>query len=362
MKKVVVISGTNHYEERMRSVIEEYQKENEVIYLVSDFDHVTKARYKIDIACAEQIHVIEYHKNLSPARILSHMMFSWKTYWKLCQIKPDVIYLEIPFNTLTVIGKWYKCFHKCELIMDIFDMWPESLPMKSNHAVFKLACNIWQNLRNHNLKYADKVYTECNYYQELIHDEGCHVKMQTKYLTRKRIDLNVQTQWDEHMLHLCYVGNINNIIDISFITDFLEKLNYKKKVCFHLIGNGEGRAKLITALENKGIKVISYGVVYDVYHLQEILNKCYFGINFLLPDLAIGLTMKSVTYLRAGLPLLNTVDGDTWSMVENHQAGINICRSEVENSVQKILNMKETDIVAMKKKARKVFEEYFAED
>ena len=60
MKKVVVISGTNHYEERARSVIEEYQKENEVIYLVSDFDHVTKQRYKIEVPCAQQIHVLAY--------------------------------------------------------------------------------------------------------------------------------------------------------------------------------------------------------------------------------------------------------------------------------------------------------------
>lgn len=362
MKKVVVISGTNHYEERMRSVIEEYQKEHEVTYLVSDFDHVTKKRYKIGLPYAEQIHVMEYHKNLSPARILSHVLFSWKAYWKLCKIKPDIIYIEIPFNTLAVIGKWYKHFHKCELIVDIFDMWPESLPMKSENVIFKLGCSIWRNLRNHNIKYADKVYTECNYYQKIIQDEGCLVKMETKYLTRKWIDVRVETHWEENTMHLCYVGNINNIIDISFLVDFLEKLNQKKKVCFHLIGNGESRGRLIESLEHKGIRVISYGVVYDVYRLQEILNKCYFGINFLLPDLAIGLTMKSVTYLRAGIPLLNTVDGDTWSMVENHQAGINIYRNETEKSIKKILEMKETDIAAMKKKARRVFEEYFAED
>lgn len=362
MKKVVVISGTNHYEERMRSVIEEYQKENEVVYLVSDFDHVTKKRYQIELPYAQQLHVLSYGKNLSISRILSHILFSIKTYGRLCKLKPDIIYVEIPFNTLATATKWYKRFHKCELIMDIFDMWPESLPMKSENIIFKTVCAVWRGFRNWNLKFADKVYTECNYYQKLIHSEGCDVVMETKYLTRKKVDLDIQTHWDKNRIHLCYVGNINNIIDIPCITDFLSRINEHKRVCFHLIGNGESRAKLIESLETKGIQVISYGVVYDVYRLQEIFNKCYMGINFLLPDLAIGLTMKSVTYLRAGIPLLNAVDGDTWNMVENYQAGINIQRDQIEETVQKILALKESDVVEMKRKAREVFEEHFAEE
>lgn len=362
MKKVVVISGTDHYEERMKSVIEEYQKEHEVIYVTSDFNHVTKERYRVDLPFAQQIHVPEYKKNISVARIMSHIIFSVKTYGRLCKIKPDIVYVEIPHNTLAVATKWYKKFHSCELIMDIFDMWPESLPMKKSNPVFQMMCKVWRGFRNRNLKYADKVYTECNYYQELIRGEGCNVPMETKYLTRKKVDVNIETQWEEDVMHICYVGNINNIIDIPFMADFLAAINSRKKVVFHLIGNGESRTKMIDAIEKRGIRVISYGVVYDVHRLQEILNRCYLGVNFLLPDLAIGLTMKSVTYLRAGLPLLNTVDGDTWDMVEQFGCGINLSRNHVEKAVEQLLQMREEDIREMKQIARKVFEEHFAEE
>ena len=175
--------------------------------------------------------------------------------------------------------------------------------------------------------------------------------METKYLIRKNVDVDVQTQWDENQIHLCYVGNINNIIDIPFITEFMSQLNEKKAVCFHLIGNGESRSRLIESLEGKGIQVISYGVVYDVYRLQEIFNQCYFGINFLLPDLAIGLTMKSITYLRAGIPLLNTVDGDTWNMVENYHAGLNIQRTDISETIEKIAAMTQEEVNAIKQNA-----------
>ena len=362
MKRVVVISGTNHYEERAKSVIEEYQKAHEVIYLTSDFDHVTKKYYEIALPFAQQLHVMGYQKNLSPSRILSHIQFSIKTFFRLMKLKPDIVYAEIPHNTLAIATKWYKRFHKCELIMDIFDMWPESLPMKSENIIFKIACSVWRGFRNHNLKYADKVYTECNYYQKLIRREGCDVPMETKYLTRKKVDLDIQTIWDDEKIHLCYVGNINNIIDIPFITEFLSKINEKKPVCFHLIGNGESRSKLIESLEAKGIQVVSYGVVYDVYRLQEIFNQCYFGINFLLPNLAIGLTMKSITYLRGGIPLLNTVDGDTWNMVETYHSGINIERGHIEKAIDVVLHMNYEQVHAMKENAHIVFEQHFAEE
>lgn len=362
MKRVVVISGTNHYEERAKSVIEEYQKEYEVIYLTSDFNHWTKEYFKLDLSCVQQIHVIGYYKNLSPARILSHIQFSYKTFLRLMKLKPDIVYAEIPHNTLSIAAKWYKRFHKCEVVLDIFDMWPESLPIKSNNPVFKIACAVWRGFRNNNLKYADKVYTECGYFQEIIRNEGCDVPMEIKYLTRKKVDLDIQTVWDEDKIHLCYVGNINNIIDIPFIAEFLANINEKKPVCFHLIGNGESRSRLIESIEAKGVQVVSYGVVYDVYRLQEIFNHCYFGINFLLPNLAIGLTMKSITYLRGGIPLLNTVDGDTWNMVKDYQAGINIERENMDLAVDQILSMDYDQIRSMKENAHVVFEEHFAEE
>lgn len=362
MKRVVVISGTNHYEERAKSVIEEYQKEHEVIYLTSDFNHWTKEYFKLDLPYAQQLHVIGYYKNLSPSRILSHIQFSIKTFFRLMKLKPDIVYAEIPHNTLAVATKWYKRFHKCEVVLDIFDMWPEALPIKSENPVFKIACAVWRSFRNRNLKYADKVYTECGYYQEIIRKEGCDVPMETKYLTRKKVDLDIQTVWDAEKIHLCYVGNINNIIDIPCITEFLAKIHEKKPVCLHLIGNGESRGRLIESIENRGVQVVSYGVIYDVHRLQEVFNQCYFGINFLLPNLAIGLTMKSITYLRGGIPLLNTVDGDTWNMVDTYHAGINIEREDMDKAVDMIINMDHGQVRAMKENAHVVFEEHFAEE
>ena len=57
--------------------------------------------------------------------------------------------------------------------------------------------------------------------------------------------------------------------------------------------------------------------------MQEIFDQCWFGINVLREDLAIGITMKSISYFRGGLPIINTVQGDTSRFVEECNIGIN---------------------------------------
>ena len=88
-------------------------------------------------------------------------------------------------------------------------------------------------------------------------------------------------------------------------------------------------------------------------------NKLAFAINFLVPDVAIGVTMKSVTYFRGGMPILNTVDGDTKEMVNKYHMGFNVLRENPEKIIEKILSLNEKDICEMKKNSRTVFLNYF---
>lgn len=357
---IVVLSGTNHYEERNKQVIEEYRKQNKkVLYLTSDFHHINKQQYVFEVEGCKQVHVMPYYKNISISRLLSHGEFSFKAYFYLKQHMPDIVYTEIPNNSLAMSTAWYKKRYGCELIFDIFDMWPEALPVKTGNPVIKFALSIWGAFRNKNLKHADKIYTECDYYQEILEKEGYTMPMETKYLCQEDGDLEIKTVWRDDQIHICYVGSINNIINAPLMIEFLDKLNQKRKVCFHLIGQGESKERIKQELEKKQVKVIDYGSIYDKHELQEIFNQCSFAINFLVPDVAIGITMKSVTYFRGGMPILNTVDGDTRILVEKRKAGINVNTENILLTIDEMLGFDKTQIEIKKQNARKVFEEYF---
>ncbi len=357
---VVVLSGTNHYEERNKQVIEEYKKQNKkVLYLTSDFHHINKKQYVFDVEGCKQVHVLPYYKNISISRLLSHGEFSFKAYFYLKQHKPDIVYTEIPNNSLAMSTAWYKKKYGCHLIFDIFDMWPEALPVKTGNPVVKFALSIWGAFRNRNLKYADKIYTECDYYQEILANEGHKMPMETKRLCQEDADLEIKTKWSDEQINICYVGSINNIIDAPFMIEFLDALNQKRKVYFHMIGQGESKERIKNELEKRQVKVIDYGSIYDKQELQAVFNQCSFAINFLVRDVAIGITMKSVTYFRGGMPILNTVDGDTRKMVETRNVGINVEREQIEKSIQRIVEYTQADIEEMKKNSRLTFEEFF---
>ena len=357
---VVVLSGTNHYEERNKQVIDEFRKQNKkVLYLTSDFHHINKQQYVFDVEGCKQVHVRPYYKNISISRLLSHGEFSFKAYFYLKQHRPDIVYTEIPNNSLAMSTAWYKKKYGCHLIFDIFDMWPEALPVKTGNKIVNFALSIWGAFRNLNLKYADKIYTECDYYQEILKKEGYTMPMETKYLCQEDGDLEIKTVWRDDQIHICYVGSINNIINAPLMIEFLDKLNQKRKVYFHLIGQGESKERIKQELEKKQVKVIDYGSIYDKHELQHIFNQCSFAINFLVPDVAIGITMKSVTYFRGGMPILNTVDGDTRKFVEEENVGINIVPERMEQVIECIISLEEKDISEWKINARELFIKLF---
>lgn len=362
-KTAYFISSTNHYNVRTGKFVNDYVKKGyDVIYVTSDFDHMTKKRYCFnEYKNSKQLHVISYKKNLSISRILSHLMFSYKTFYMLLACKPELVYVEVPNNSLVKSSAKYKKINNAEIIVDVFDMWPESMPVKTKNMIVNRGFNIWRNFRNKNLKFADQIWIECDYYRELLSAQNINLPMETKYLTLENAETSIETKVSEDEIDLCYLGSINNIIDISLIEKIVSELAKNKRTRIHIIGDGERKDEFLEILKQNSIEIIDHGKVYEIDKLQEIFNQCWFGINVLREDLAIGITMKSISYFRGGLPIINTVQGDTSRFVEECNIGINVDRHDVRSCVSRILNITKDDLACMKNNTRNLFEQKFAE-
>ena len=362
-KTAYFISSTNHYNVRTGKFVNDYVKKGyDVIYVTSDFDHMTKKRYCFnEYKNSKQLHVISYKKNLSISRILSHLMFSYKTFYMLLACKPELVYVEVPNNSLVKSSAKYKKINNAEIIVDVFDMWPESMPVKTKNMIVNWGFDIWRNFRNKNLKFADQIWIECDYYRELLSAQKINLSMETKYLKLKNAETSIEMKVSEEEIDLCYLGSINNIIDISLIEKIVSEFAKNKRTRIHIIGDGERKDEFLEILKKNSIEIIDHGKVYEIDKLQEIFNQCWFGINVLREDLAIGITMKSISYFRGGLPIINTVQGDTSRFVEECNIGINVDRHDVKSCVLRILNITKDDLACMKNNTRNLFEQKFAE-
>lgn len=356
--KAVCISNFNYYDKRIKPV-EDYltQQGYDVTYITGDYDTMNRQLYTLQQHNVIQERLIQYHKNISFERLYSHYDFAKKVYRHLKRIKPDVIYTMVPPNVVSFMVAKYKRQHpNTHVICDVFDMWPETFPSKKK-ALLSAPFAVWKKLRTIGLNSADVIVTECQLFADYLSRQHAQDKMvcyPKQYAQSMSIDYTVSTD-DE--IGLCYLGSINNIIDIPKIVDTIHQMSRVKKVNLHVVGNGEKKAEFLREVSPFCHRVYDHGNVYDPIAKQAIFNQCAFGINVLKSTVFIGLTLKTIDYFNGGLPLLNTVVGDTQTFIERFGVGVNV-HHEVD-IVERIGALDKEVVLMMKKQARQVFEEYF---
>lgn len=357
---VVIITCFQPYEARVDSIAEFFIKKNDIVTVIaSDFMHISK-KYRYDKK-DNYIHIktIPYFSNFSIKRIISHVMFSIKACNFAGKLKPDLIYAVLPPNSLAyMLTRSRNVSERTKIVFDIMDLWPETIPLKIKKDIFPL--KIWRNLRDGSLELSDYVITECNLFQDIIKNRGYHLRSKTVYLTKKEPDIIINPKLPNDELHFCYLGSINNIIDIDLIGDILSEVKKNKKVVIHIIGEGENLYKFIGDLNQKKIEVVYHGIIYSNEQKQAIFDKCHFGLNIMKKSVCVGLTMKSIDYFSAGLPIINNIGYDTEKFVSVYNNGYNIDSLNYKSIIELIVNMNELDNLSMREASLKLYKDYFS--
>lgn len=342
MKKAVCISCTHHYNQRIRPVEAALQAAGyECTYLTSDFSHGEKSHFTVQLPHCVQLPTRPYRKNISPARILSHMRFARDAMAAVERLQPDLIYVEVPPNALCRAAARYKKTHpQVTLIFDVFDMWPESFPSGRAKKLLALPFRVWAAFRNKGLPKADLVFTECDLFRHLLTPCLNGTPARTLHLCRSAAATAApKLLANAAMLELCYLGSINNIIDIPTIAALIGHLQAIRPTLLHIIGDGETREALISAVKSTGAGVEYHGIIHDTVAMQAIFDRCSFGLNVMKDSVCVGLTMKSLDYFAGGLPILNTIAGDTWELVGQRNLGINLRREDLAGCAEEIAGL-----------------------
>ena len=357
-KTAYLISCSDHYGHRLH-VIDGYLCANgyKTTYITSDFDHTSKAVFTCKIPGSVQIHARPYKKNLSLDRIMSHRGFARDVfrYLEKQTQQPDLIAVQLPPNFLAFYAAKYKKKHpNVKLIFDIFDMWPETFPFGKLKKLLAPVFSVWAWLRDHNLAAADFVTTECEMFRQRLKltDE----KSASVYLCAEPLDIEkTGVELRNDGLDLCYLGAINNVIDIPEICRLISQLTKERPVTLHIVGKGEREQELIDSAKKAGAETVFYGAVYDDQKKWEIMRKCHFGLNIMKSSVCVGLTMKSVDYFRFGLPIINNIPADTERLVKEKGIGLQL----EADSVEKLLSMTNEDCLAMHQNVEVVFRDTF---
>jgi len=354
--KVVIVNCNDPYENRVELLYEYFTTRNHnVSVIASDFRHFHKVRRTDKKKDYIFIKSKPYYKNISVARLSSHYLFARNAFKLLETMEVDLIYVLLPPNSLAVFASKYKLSHpKVKLCFDIIDLWPEAMVAGKVKSLFPF--KIWKNMRNKNLGVADYVITECDLFHKVLGDILQGVQTSTIHMARKDEGIKINPQINLDEIHLCYLGSINHIIDILTINKLIKGLSNKKPVVLHIIGDGENRDSFIESAKESGARVEYCGKIYEPDEKQSIFDKCHFGLNMMRKTVCVGLTMKSIDYFQAGLPILNNIQGDTTQLVEDYRIGLNVTEENIEAIVDIVINSKIDELLKMRFDTRKVFE------
>jgi len=358
--KAVIVNCFDTYENRIDLIYEFFKKKGyDVTVIQSDFQHFKKT-YRID---KKQGFIFvkskAYYKNLSVARLSSHYIYAKDSFKLVETINPDLLYVIIPPNSLAKFAALYKRKHKnVKLIFDLIDLWPETMPVGKVKALPPFT--FWRLIRDNSLRFSDFIITECDLYQSVLKDVLKGLKAETIYLAKKDINVVTTPTLYEDEIHLCYLGSINNIIDVPKIKAIVKLIHEIKPVTFHIIGDGENKDVLINEIKSTGALVEYHGKIYDNQKKQDIFDKCHFGVNIMKDSVCVGLTMKSIDYFQHGLPILNNIKGDTTDMLEKYNVGFNITNENIDEIAYKIANITEKEFIEMRKNAKGLFENIFS--
>lgn len=330
--KVAVITNLSGDYERAEAVGHFFQKQgDEVTWIFSDFFHLTKERVSKHKPDHIYIPTRPYQKNLSLARLWSHHCFAREVRRYLKTHPFDLLYVMIPPNSLLPAMVKAKKETGCSLVVDIVDLWPESLPVERIKSWPPL--RYWRRLRDCHLPKADQVLIECDLYRGVL-----ALPASARTLHWIKGPDAPEMRYEKHdVLHLAYLGSLNHIVDIDLMVSILGRLKPLRSVKLHIVGEGENRQRLLALLDETGIAYQFYGPIYDDNQKKKIFEQCSFGFNLMIDTVKVGLTTKSIDYWYYGLPVINNIRGDTWQFVKDEGVGINVERDDLKKACQILL-------------------------
>lgn len=344
MKRIITIAAFGHdvrenTNERGASFVRAFKNAGFAItHISTDFDHAhkdyidVKAEENVEGIKVEHLHVVAYKKNLSIQRIISHLQFAWKLGKYLNSLKelPDYIYCVTPTSTSAyVAGKFCKK-HKIPFIIDIIDVWPDSLIPIYKTKLISIATSPWSYISHQGYKMADFICGESIKYAEHVHNYNPNVPWMPIYLGVNRtkvknlIDASlVNVPEKKAPIRLCYGGDLGNSYGFDGILNALcyiqdKGIDYE----MYFVGEGDKHRYIADFAKQHNLNITITGKLpYGDY--LKYLTSCDIAFNAFVANTKVVHSYKFNDYMATGNVVLNNLKGETADMVDKYKIGLN---------------------------------------
>lgn len=236
--------------------------------------------------------------------------------------KYNTVIVTSPPIFVAFVGMIAKAKYKSKVILDVRDLWPESL---KGVGVFnyKFIIKFFSLLEKHLYKKADYIIINSMGFKDYIIKKA---KISSKKIlfipNAAREDEVVSLPTSKKQFKVIYTGNIGLAQDVDFLKDLVMKLN-KYNIKLTIVGYGIKKNELIEFINRENLQnvevmnpttreeCLNLNIQHDVGVLS-LNNKDVF--DTVLPG-------KLIDYMLSGLPVVGAVSGFSKELIENYHTG-----------------------------------------
>lgn len=337
MKKVLIVAAfANDLELDKNSRIFKIKKmfENHCYttkIITSDFSHREK-KYKsyAPVKNEQRLHVPSYQKNLSLKRIWSHLKFAYqlKKYLNTTKEDFDLIYCAMPTSSSAVTAGKFAKKNSTPFIIDVIDIWPNSLIPIYQSRLIKIILLPWYLLTHKAYQLADFISAESKKYAEIANSFNQSAPAKFTYLgINKEFTESCksfsQESFSARKIKICYGGSLGNSYDFESILKAI-KFIHDKNIDYEMefIGDGELRSYIEGQTKKFNLNISVTGRV-DYKTFLKKLHSSDIAINSFKENTTVVHSYKFNDYVATGCFILNNLKGETADIVNDYKIGLN---------------------------------------
>ncbi len=291
-------------------------------------------RETLDGIPVTRLPVYPSHDRSGLRRIVSYFSFfvSAAIYLVFVTRRANVILVFYPSLTAGFAAIIAKLFRRTPVVIDIQDMWPDSLPAtgmvrsKLLLGVIAAACKVLYSLTDH-------VIVLSNGFKKLLVQRGVSASRCTvvynwaEETDVSEIDQTVQKLYPQDRFNVLFAGNMGVAQGLDTIVEAAALLQEREpRILIHMMGEGIDAGRLQAKANALGLGNIIFRPRVPLKDVQQHLRSADVLLVHLARDPLFEITIPSKTqaYLFAGKPIVMAAEGEAAAMVRASGAGF-IC-------------------------------------
>lgn len=362
-------------------------REHEVTWWTSRFDHIRKARFEVSEGSLEAragltlrfLDGIPYSRNVSLRRLFNHWQLGRAFRRESLKAEnPDVILCSFPTIELSAESVRYGVANRVPVLLDVRDLWPDifaqaapaQLRWLSNAALspyslqtrsaFSRATAITAVSRDYldwGLAKAGRSSREMDRVVPLAYRFRGHEVEVTGTEVRQLYGI------PEDAVLCLFAGTMGRTYDLGSMIESANQMATRgdKRFWFLVCGDGERRREWESRAA--GNPLVKFTGWLEQVAMHNALTAADIGIAAYADNAPQGIPNKIIEYMGAGLPIIASLRGETEHLLSEHGCGIDYESTRMESFSGALDELESSEIRArMSRNCRELFASRFDAD